>query len=108
MKVRNFIIIIGTLMIIVIVINIFVYISVTINPLQPLKSLISVTKSVFFFFKGVLWRSWKTCTTMLSEMEKRPVFFVVPNSHLKLFQRDVMSVIRYKLKKNRYNILAQL
>ena len=47
MKVRNFIIIIGTLMIIVIVINIFVYISVTINPLQPLKSLIPVTKSVF-------------------------------------------------------------
>ena len=34
-------------MIIVIVMNIFVYISVTINPLQPLKSLIQVTKSVF-------------------------------------------------------------
>ena len=47
MKVSNFIIIIGTLMIIVIVINIFVYISVTINPLQPLKSLIPATKSVF-------------------------------------------------------------
>ena len=47
MKVSNFIIIIVTLMIIVIVINIFVYISVTINPLQPLKSPIPVTKSVF-------------------------------------------------------------
>ena len=46
MKVRNFIIIIVTLMIIVIVINIFVYISVTINQLQPLESLIPVTKSV--------------------------------------------------------------
>lgn len=48
MKVSNFIIIIVTLMIIiVIVINIFVYISVTINPLQPLKSLVPVTKSAF-------------------------------------------------------------
>ena len=47
MKVSNFIIIIVTLIIIVIVINIFVYINVTINPLQPLKSLIQVTKSVF-------------------------------------------------------------